>query len=103
MSFEDRIKQHVNVDHTKLTRQQRRQMERSGKKFESRNSFSKKELEEANAVAYEYGKQLTIKAAAKVLGLGEKRLQRITEELARQEYETFVKPFDDLRGADHGK
>jgi hypothetical protein len=99
MNFEEKIKANINNDLTNISRQQRRQMERSAKKFDRRNMFTKSEVEKANAAAYEYGKQIALQAAAKVLGLGEKRLARIEEEANRLEYQTFVKPFDDLKGA----
>lgn len=79
-----------------LTRQQRRQMERSGKKYERKTTFSKQEVEKANSAAYEYGKQLTLKAAKEVLGLGHARLERVEKRLAELEFETFIKPFETI-------
>lgn len=81
-----------------MNRAERRRIARSAKKFDQRNSFTREEVEKANASAYEYGKQLALKAAKKVLKLGDTRLNRIEEELKRQEYETFVKPFEDMEG-----
>jgi hypothetical protein len=79
----------------KLSRQQKRQRDRLAKKYDSRTSFTKDEVEKANASAYEYGKKIALQAAASVLGLGEKRLQRVNEEVSRLEYKTFVKPFEE--------
>lgn len=93
MSLEDKVKSVINGTE-QLSRQQRRQRARSGKKFDRKVTFTKDELQSANSAAYEYGKQLALKAAAEVIGLGPKRLERIGEVLERLETETFVKPFE---------
>lgn len=92
---EDKIKRLIEGKKP-LSRQVRRQMERSGAKFDKKTTFTKSEVEKANASAYLYGKQLALKAAAEVIGLGPKRLDRIEEKIADLEFATFIKPFDDL-------
>jgi hypothetical protein len=93
MGYEEKVRETIEGN-AKLTRQQRRQLERSGRKFEVKKTFSKVEVEQANAAAYEYGKQLVLKAATQVLGLGPKRIERIETVLTKLEYETFIKPFE---------
>ena len=78
----------------KKTRQQKRAESRRAKKYDNRQTFTKEELEEMNAASYEYGKRFALEAARKTLGLGEKRLARVNEELARIKYQHFVKPFE---------
>lgn len=98
MRFEDKVKSIIDGKQ-QISRQQRRQMERSGKKYEGKVSFSRDEVERANSAAYEYGKQLALKAASAVIGLGPKRLERIEAVLARLEFDTFIKPFEPEKGA----
>lgn len=93
MSYEKRVKETLE-GRNKLTRQQKRSMQRSGKKFEERQTFTKDELHNANMASYEYGKQLVLLAAKEVIGLGPKRLDRIAEVIDRLEFEAFVKPFE---------
>lgn len=93
MSLQDKVKDVIQGQPT-LSRQQKRAMQRKGKKYEEKVSFTKEELQNANMAAYEYGKQLAILAATEVIGLGPKRLDRITEVIEKLEFQTFVKPFE---------
>lgn len=93
MSLEEKVKEVIQGTQ-KLNRQQRRNMQRKGLKYENKESFTKEELQKGNTAAYEYGKQLALLAATEVIGLGPKRLDRINEVLERLEYQTFVKPFE---------
>lgn len=91
--LESKVKSVIDgTDHT--TRQQRRQLKRSANKYDKRVHFTKDEVTAANEASYEYGKQLALKAATEVIGLGPKRLERIAEAIAKLEFETFVKPFE---------
>jgi hypothetical protein len=73
----------------KLSRQQRREKERSAKKFNQRQTFTKAEVEAMNQHSYEHGTAFALWAAAKVLGLGETRLDRIRMEIADLELQYF--------------
>jgi hypothetical protein len=79
-----------------MSRQQRRQQERSKKKYDKRQTFTKAEAEEMNEQAYKYGVAFALMAAKDVLSLGEVRLDRIRLRLKEYEFEYFqqLKPFD---------
>ncbi|WP_214812316.1 hypothetical protein [Exiguobacterium sp. s181] len=94
----DKVMEKLNTEWDKLSRQQRRRMKQQNQKHEARTTFTRQELREANAASYELGKQIALKAAAKALKLGDVRLARVTEELARQEYENLVKPIEIIDG-----
>ncbi|XJZ25975.1 hypothetical protein ACF5W4_11235 [Bacillota bacterium Lsc_1132] len=73
----------------KLTRQQRRDRERSAKKFTQRQTFTKDEVEQMNQASYEHGTAFALYAAMKILGLGEVRLDRIRMEIKALELHYF--------------
>jgi hypothetical protein len=73
----------------KISRQERREKERSAKKFTSRNTFSKQEVEAMNQHSYEHGTAFALWSAAKILGLGEVRLDRIRMEIKALELQHF--------------
>ena len=77
-----------------MNRNERRRRERAAKRYDQRQTFTKTELEEANEIAYALGVDKALEAAAKVLGLGPTRIERVRNQLARIEYETFIKPFE---------
>jgi len=79
----------------KMNRAQRRQMERSKKKYEQRQTFTKEEVEGMNEQAYKYGVAFALQAAKEVLNLGEVRLDRVRFKLKEFEFEYFqqLRPF----------
>lgn len=79
-----------------MNRQQKRQQERSKKKFDKRQTFTKAETEAMNEQAYKYGVAFTLMAVKQVMGLGEVRLDRIRLKLKEYEFEYFqqLKPFE---------
>jgi hypothetical protein len=84
--------QHTDV---KLSRAERRRAERSRKKFDQLQTFSKKQVEDMNAQAYKYGVAMALLAAKNVLQLGETRLDRVRMKIKEYEFEYFeqFKPF----------
>lgn len=64
-----------------LSRQQRRERERNAKRYDSRQTFTKKEVEDMNAHAFKLGTGMALYAAKKVLGLGDVRLDRVRKEI----------------------
>lgn len=96
----DKVMEKLNTDWDNLSRQQRRRMQQQNKKQGARTTFSRQELSETNAAAYELGKQIALRAAAVSMKLGDVRLQRIVEEIARQEYQNLVKPIEMIDGVD---
>lgn len=90
----DKVMDKLNTDWSKLTRQQKRQMQRRSKKFEARQTFTRQELTESNAAAYEFGKQIALMSAAKELKLGPTRLARVVDTLEKMEHQKLVEPLD---------
>ena len=73
----------------KLSRQERRQRERTSKKYEQRQTFTKKEVEEMNALSYQHGVAFGLYGAKVALGIGEVRLDRIRKEVLKLEATYF--------------
>lgn len=94
----DKVMEKLNTEWDKLSRQQRRRMKQQNQKHEARKTFTRQELSEANAASYELGKQIAMKAVAKTLKLGDVRLGRIADEIARQEYQNIIKPIEIIDG-----
>ena len=92
----DKVMEKLNTDWDKMTRQQRRQWQRKSQKFEAKNNFTRQELSESNAAAYEFGKQIALMSAAKALKLGPVRIERIVDMIGQLEHEKLVKPLDVL-------
>ncbi|AYP68421.1 hypothetical protein HWB91_gp51 [Bacillus phage vB_BboS-125] len=68
-----------------MNRQERRKRERSSQKYEQRQTFTKKEVEEMNALSYQHGVAFALYGAKKALELGEVRLDRIRKEVLKLE------------------
>lgn len=68
-----------------MNRQERRNRERQSKKYEKRQTFTKKEVEEMNALSYQHGVAFALYGASKALNLGEVRLDRIRKEILQLE------------------
>jgi hypothetical protein len=79
-----------------MNRQQKRERERRSKKYEGRNTFSKKEVEEMNALSYNYGVRFVFQAIKGVYGWGDVRLDRLRDKLAdlEQKHFTDFEPID---------
>lgn len=90
----EKVMDKLNTDWDKLTRQQRRQWKRKSEKFGAKKTFTRQELTESNAAAYEFGKQIALMSAAKALKLGPVRLERIVDEIEGLEHDKLVKPLD---------
>lgn len=73
----------------KMSRQQRRQRDRDLRKYETKSTFTKGEIERANEVSYRYGMAFALQASKEVLGLGDTRLERIREKIAEYEARHF--------------
>ena len=73
-----------------MNRQERRQRERSSKKYDKRQTFTKKEVEDLNAASYQHGLAFGLYAASRALNLGEVRLDRIRKEIQRLEATYFA-------------
>lgn len=82
----------------KLTRAERRRIERNRKKYDKMQTFTRQEVEAMNEHAYKYGVAFALIAAKETLSLGEVRLDRIRKRVTELEMEYFqnLKPFDDL-------
>ena len=68
-----------------MNRAERRRIQRSAQGFDSRQTFSKKELETMNAHAFKIGTAMALYAAKNALGLGDTRLDRVRLELRKLE------------------
>ena len=73
-----------------MNRQERRQRVRSSQKYDKRQTFTKKEVEDLNAASYQHGLAFALFAAAKALNLGEVRLDRIRKEIQQLEAVYFA-------------
>lgn len=83
-----------------LNRQQKRAQERRAAKYDSRQSFTRKEVEHMTVTSFQAGTAMALYAAGKVLGLGEVRLDRVRAEIQTLEFQYFQErsreplPFD---------
>lgn len=77
----------------KLSRQQRRAIERERKKTRERQSFHRGEVQQVSLLSYKDGRILALRAAKEVLGLGPVRLERVKERLEELENENFNELF----------
>lgn len=74
------------------TREERRRREKLGRKFEARQTFSRKEYMTAVEESYQVAVTLTLQAAKQVLGLGPSRLERVLQQLVQEETRVFGQP-----------
>lgn len=73
-----------------MNRAERRRQERRSKEYDSRKTFTKNEVETMNNAAYEHGLVFALRAAARIDGIGEKRLAQIKQEILAIEFESGI-------------
>lgn len=73
-----------------MNRAEKRRKQRSAKVYDSRNTFTKSEGETMMNTAYEYGLFFVLQAAARVDGIGEKRLAELKAAILEIEKENNV-------------
>lgn len=77
------------MEDEQLNRQQRRQRQRRSKKFDKKGTFTKQEVDQMNKQAYILGQRFALEGARVALGLGEKRIDRIRQEIHKLEAAKF--------------
>jgi len=75
-----------------MNRAERRRRQRSAQAFDTRQTFSKKELEEMNSRAFQIGTAMALYATQQTLKLGPTRMDRIRSELKKLETKYIENP-----------